>query len=208
MHSVDSIAIIETCQKTYQSLHKKMKIMPTKLRGFYFVDFKKQSNKKILASYGISYGLEIFTDYFGGSGEQWSKLFHLTLDYRNRNKTKFFKTINHGLKEHFGIMRDEENNIDQYDLIGIGSYREYDDFFKEADKHPIVSCDSYNVEIFDIKYDTSNSFDDDEGDIDIYLPDTLFHSFDCEENELEDNISEYISDTSGFCHLGFRYRII
>lgn len=204
MHSVDSIAIIKTSKENYNNLLEKMKIMPTKLEGFYFVDFAKKSNKKILALNGVEYALEIFTDYFGGCGDQGSKLYHLTVDYKDRSKRKTFKSINEGLKFQFNIEKDIEKNIDQFDLIGIGSYRTYDDFFKNPQVPEIIEDGVFKVKIFNIKYDTSS----DDGDGDIYLPDTITHTFTCEKEELEDNISDFISDHSGFCHFGFNYEII
>lgn len=58
------------------------------------------------------------------------------------------------------------------------------------------------VKIFDIHYDTDNQ--------EIDLPETLYMEFDnnVDEEEMLDEISNYISDHTGFCHKRFDYSFV
>lgn len=59
------------------------------------------------------------------------------------------------------------------------------------------------VYIHDIKWDNDDDCDD------VQLPDVVEHTFDYNDDidELEETISDWLSDEYGFCHGGFQYKI-
>lgn len=65
--------------------------------------------------------LKIYTDYFGGVGEQYSEL------YLNGVKIQEYETVNEGLKE-IGVIR---GYSDEFDAVNLGNYRSYDDIIFE-----------------------------------------------------------------------------
>lgn len=145
MHMLSDVGIIKTTPEIFQQLKNKLWIKPANTTDFYLVDLSRKSNKKILANNGVSFVLSVWTDYFGGCGEQGAKLFHLTTNFRERQRAKRFSSINKGLLE---LGFDMENhlleNTDPYDSIGLSNYREYEDFAEHFKK---VKNDSTNDSI-------------------------------------------------------------
>lgn len=132
MHMINNIGVIKASQETAATLEKSLWIMPTPTKGFYLVDLKRKFNKKILANHGVIYVLSVWTDYFGGCGDQGSKLIHVTNVYNERERPKRFPSINKGLLAlGFDIDSDLQPNTDPFDSIGLGEFRDYEDFVEE-----------------------------------------------------------------------------
>jgi hypothetical protein len=132
---IDNIGVIKASEDTADMLKKSLWITSTPTKGFYLVDLKRKFNKKILANHGVIYVLSVWTDYFGGAGEQGSTLIHVTNLYNERERPKRFPSINKGLLAlGFDIDSDLQPNTDPFDSIGLGEFRDYEYFVKEI-KH-------------------------------------------------------------------------
>lgn len=68
---------------------------------------------------------KISTDYFGGFGEQSAKLFKNGQKVYDKNSQDCSNPINDVLKM-MGVVA--ENRMDEFDTIGLGKYRENNDF--------------------------------------------------------------------------------
>lgn len=132
MHTISNIGIIKAAPETAEALKESLWIIPSLTEGFYMVDLKRKFNKKILANNGVIYVLSVWTDYFGGAGEQGSTLIHVTNLYNERERPKRFPSINKGLLAlGFDIDSDLKENTDPFDSIGLGEFRDYEDFVEE-----------------------------------------------------------------------------
>ena len=65
--------------------------------------------------------LTVYTDYFGGLGEQYAEL------YINGLMVKEYNTINEGLRE----LNVTKGYSDEFDAINLGNYRSNDDILIE-----------------------------------------------------------------------------
>lgn len=135
MHCINDIVVFLLEDKTQL---KKLKeeindLVNTKLDGVYltYVPKNKLYRFKILAKYGVTNALSVCTDYFGGMGEQHATLTNTTIDHKNRKKRQKFKSINLGLRE-LGIISNDLNKEDEFDMIGLGRFRSNEDFFEKS----------------------------------------------------------------------------
>ncbi len=127
-HCVSGLGVIKaTPEMASQIKEKKLAIHPTRLDGFYFVEVYKGYMLKIIASTGVSHVLKVYSDYYGGVGEQSSKLIDIHMDYTQRQKPVKFKSVNEGLKE-LGVQDKPDSNTDKWDIIGLDSIRSNEDF--------------------------------------------------------------------------------
>lgn len=78
--------------------------------------------------------------------------------------------------------------------------------YEEIEKFEKIGS-SITVRIYNIAWDISDGNGDDEDDGEINLPDEVIHTFcnynDIEDEDLLDEISDWLSDEYGFCHDGF-----
>lgn len=64
------------------------------------------------------------------------------------------------------------------------------------------------IKIFDIKYDTDGEDIDLPPTLEIDLPNTKVDKESIDVNDLEEELSDHISNVTGFCHFGFKYEIV
>ena len=88
-----------------------------------------------LQSINIKY-LDIYTDYFGGMGEQYCSIFIPELNFGKRYpdiEMTECVSINDGLRR-LGIIKNSD--CDEFDTIGLGNYRRNSDFKFKKDMGP------------------------------------------------------------------------